>query len=76
MLALDSSPPYIRTRGPFREPTELGAKYVHHAFINVVPFDETKPTQLSMSGRYGQALPVLMVTFLCGLSYIGHHFFI
>lgn len=37
------------------------AEYAHRTFTNVVPFDETKPTEPSTGGRYGWGLPVPMV---------------
>ena len=61
VLSLDSSHPYIGAGGRFREPTELGAEYAHRAFTNVVPFDETEPTEARTAVRYGRGLPVPMV---------------
>lgn len=76
VFSLDSSPPYIGVGGRFREPTELGAEYAYRAFTNVVPFDETEPSEPSTGGRYRRVLPVPMVAIRSGLSYIGRHFFI
>lgn len=48
--------------GRFREPIELGIEYSHRAFTDVVPFEETKPTEPSTTVQYGRGLPVPMVT--------------
>jgi hypothetical protein len=45
----------------FHKPAEPGAKYVHRAFTNIVPFEETDPTESGTGGRYGRGLPVPMV---------------
>ncbi len=61
MHLLASSPLYIGAGGRFREPTELGAEYAYWAFTNVVPLDETEPSEPNTGGRYGRGLPVPMV---------------